>query len=50
MRSISNIYGNENTILLYGEMPDGRGDDFSYFQEHIPGVYFYLGAQILNQE
>ena len=25
-------------------MPDYRGDDFAYFQEHVPGVYFYLGG------
>lgn len=41
---ISKTFGAENIILLYGEMPDYRGDDFAYFQEHIPGVYFYLGG------
>ncbi len=41
---IAQIYGKENIILLYGEMPDYRGDDFAYFQEHVPGVYFYLGG------
>ncbi|PCJ82510.1 MAG: metal-dependent hydrolase [Bacteroidetes bacterium] len=44
LQSIAAIYGKENTILMYGEMPDGRGDDFAYFQEHVPGVYFYLGG------
>ena len=44
LNSINKVYGAENTILLYGEMPDGRGDDFAYFQEHIKGVYFYLGG------
>ncbi len=41
---ISKTFGPENIILLYGEMPDYRGDDFAYFQEHVPGVYFYLGG------
>jgi len=44
LNSINKVYGAENTILLYGEMPDGRGDDFAYFQEHVKGVYFYLGG------
>ncbi|NJB72039.1 metal-dependent amidase/aminoacylase/carboxypeptidase family protein [Saonia flava] len=44
LNSIGKIYGAENTILMYGEMPDGRGDDFAYYQEHVPGVYFYLGG------
>lgn len=41
---ISKTFGAENIIPLYGEMPDYRGDDFAYFQEHVPGVYFYLGG------
>jgi len=44
LNNISKIYGAESTVLMYGEMPDGRGDDFAYFQEHVPGVYFYLGG------
>ena len=35
---------NITTIPLYGVMPDGRGDDFAYFQEKIPGVYFFIGG------
>ena len=41
---ISQIYGAENITLLYGEMPDYRGDDLAYYQEQVPGVYFYLGG------
>jgi len=41
---IAKVYGEENISLLYGEMPDYRGDDFAYFQEQVPGVYFYLGG------
>lgn len=44
LASIAKVYGAENTVLMYGEMPDGRGDDFAYYQEHVPGVYFYLGG------
>lgn len=44
MHSIATVYGHDKTILLYGEMPDGRGDDFAYFQQKLPGVYFYLGG------
>ncbi len=41
---IGHVYGTENIMLLYGEMPDYRGDDFAYYQEQVPGVYFYLGG------
>ncbi len=44
MRSLSNIYGNENVFSLYGAIPDGRSDDFALFQKQIPGVYFLLGG------
>lgn len=44
MGSISSIYGTDKVIPLYGVIPDGRGDDFAYFQKDIPGVYFLLGA------
>ena len=32
------------TIPLYGVIPDGRGDDFAYFQKEIPSVYFFIGG------
>ena len=44
IKSISSIYGKDKVIPLYGVIPDGRGDDFAYFQNHIPGVYFLLGG------
>lgn len=44
IKSLSSIYGKDKVIPLYGAIPDGRGDDFAYFQEHIPGVYFLLGG------
>lgn len=44
IKSLSSIYGKDKVISLYGAIPDGRGDDFAYFQEQIPGVYFLLGG------
>ncbi|WP_298544534.1 M20 family metallopeptidase [uncultured Aquimarina sp.] len=44
MNAISTVYGSQSVIRLYGEMPDGRGDDFAYFQEKVPGTYFFLGG------
>jgi len=44
MNSLSSIYGNQNVISLYGIIPDGRSDDFAYFQKQIPSVYFLLGG------
>lgn len=38
------IEANEQSNSLYGAIPDGQGDDFSFFQREIPGVYFLLGA------
>lgn len=41
---LNKLHGKENTTPLYGAIPDGRSDDFSYFQMKVPGVYFLLGA------
>ncbi|WP_424000881.1 M20 metallopeptidase family protein [Maribacter sp. IgM3_T14_3] len=49
IKSISAIYGEENVVTLYGEVPFGRGDDFAYFQEKVPGVYFLLGGSNLEK-
>lgn len=48
-QSIADIYGKQHVIPLYGVMPDNRGDDFSYFQERVPGVYFFLGGSNYKQ-
>lgn len=44
--SFQNKNSNKNfTFLpLYGVIPGGRGDDFAYFQEEVPGVYFLIGG------
>lgn len=37
------IYGNETVVMDYGQMPYFN-DDFFYFQQKVPGVYFLLGG------
>lgn len=44
MNSISNIYGKQSVIPLYGVAPLQFSDDFAYFQKSVPGVYFFLGG------
>lgn len=44
MSTLNTIFGNKQAQPLYGAIPDGRSDDFSFFQNKIPGVYFLLGA------
>ena len=40
---ISEVYGGKSIIPDYGQIPFFN-DDFSYFQQHVPGVYFLLGG------
>ena len=40
---LNTIYGNETVINQYGQIPYFN-DDFIYFQQKTPGVYFLLGA------
>lgn len=44
MTSLSEIYGNHSIMPIHGIIPDGRSDDFAYFQKRIPSVYFLLGG------
>lgn len=44
MSSISRVYGKQNVLPMYGVAPGSFGDDFTFFQEHTPGVYFFLGG------
>jgi len=44
MKRISNIYGKQSVIPLYGVPPLQFSDDFAYFQKSVPGVYFFLGG------
>lgn len=41
---LDTIYGNDTVIPVYGVVPQGRGDDFAYFQQEVPGVYYFLGG------
>lgn len=50
MKSISDIYGKQSVIPLYGVGPYLFSDDFAYFQESVPGVYFFLGASNYEKE
>lgn len=40
---LRNLYGKNAVAPDYGQVPFFN-DDFSYFQEKIPGVYFFLGG------
>jgi len=40
---LNNIYGKGFVTSIYGQVPYSN-DDFAYFQQKIPGVYFFLGA------
>ncbi|MFS4473212.1 M20 metallopeptidase family protein [Chryseobacterium sp. T20] len=40
---LQNLYGKNAVAPDYGQVPFFN-DDFSYFQEKIPGVYFFLGG------
>ncbi|MGI0106843.1 M20 metallopeptidase family protein [Salinimicrobium sp. WS361] len=44
IKSITGIYGEESVIPLYGVVTADRGDDFAYFQQEVPGVYYFLGG------
>ncbi|WP_136465984.1 M20 metallopeptidase family protein [Flagellimonas onchidii] len=40
---LTNIYGNKSIKMSYGQIPYFN-DDFYYFQQKAPGVYFLLGG------
>lgn len=42
-KTLEDIYGKGTVITDYGQVPFFN-DDFSYFQQKIPGVYFFLGG------
>ncbi len=43
IKTITAIYGDKSVAPDYGQIPFFN-DDFAYFQQQIPGVYFFLGA------
>ncbi len=50
IESISGIYGKQSVIPLYGVPPLQISDDFAYFQNSVPGVYFFLGGSNYEKE
>ena len=43
MNILKEIYGDTSVVMNYGQIPYFN-DDFYYFQQKIPGVYFLLGG------
>ena len=43
VNTLGNIYGKDLVVNSYGQMPFFN-DDFAYFQQKTPGVYFILGG------
>ncbi len=43
INTLDKMYGKETVILDYGQIPFSN-DDFSYFQQKVPGVYFFFGG------
>lgn len=43
INTIKRIYGNNAVLADYGQVPYSN-DDFAYFQQKVPGVYFFLGG------
>lgn len=41
--TLNTIYGDETVTPSYGQIPYFN-DDFIYFQQKVPGVYFLLGG------
>jgi metal-dependent amidase/aminoacylase/carboxypeptidase family protein len=40
---LNKVYGNHSIVRDYGQVPYFN-DDFAYFQQKVPGVYFFLGG------
>ena len=43
VRTLQSAVGGDKVRALYGQVPFFN-DDFAYFQQQIPGVYFFLGG------
>ncbi|AQX05435.1 amidohydrolase [Elizabethkingia meningoseptica] len=48
LKTLQSIYGKDNILRSYGQIPYFN-DDFSYFQQKIPGVYFLLGGSNIKK-
>jgi metal-dependent amidase/aminoacylase/carboxypeptidase family protein len=43
VKTLVDIYGKEGIVMANGQVPIFN-DDFAFFQQKIPGVYFFLGG------
>lgn len=43
LKTLQHLYGKDVTAPDYGQVPYFN-DDFAYFQQKVPGVYFFLGG------
>lgn len=43
INTLDRMYGQGTVIVDFGQVPFSN-DDFSYFQQKVPGVYFFLGG------
>ena len=48
LKTLTAIYGKGLTTADYGQVPFFN-DDFAYFQQKIPGVYFFLGGSNIEK-
>tara|TARA_R110000751_G_scaffold301415_5_gene413824 strand:+ start:24602 stop:25930 length:1329 start_codon:yes stop_codon:yes gene_type:complete len=48
VQTLSNIYGKDTVVKAYGQIPYFN-DDFYYFQQRTPGVYFLLGGSNIEK-
>ena len=48
VKTLDNIYGQGFIVKDYGQVPFFN-DDFAYFQQKVPGVYFLLGGSNIDK-
>lgn len=48
VKTLDNIYGQGFIVTDYGQVPYFN-DDFAYFQQRVPGVYFLLGGSNIEK-
>ncbi len=48
IKTLTDIYGSNSVVMSYGQIPYFN-DDFIYFQQKTPGVYFLLGGSNLTK-
>ncbi|WP_448636541.1 M20/M25/M40 family metallo-hydrolase [Pedobacter panaciterrae] len=48
IKTLNGIYGYNLVVPDYGQAPYFN-DDFAYFQQKVPGVYFFLGGSNIEK-